>query len=73
MLPARARAVLALVPPDQEVLKQIAQELQRDILEGKGRPMEQLQQVEVLAPVEGDDRRDLLSAERRIAAPYDLP
>lgn len=42
---------LAHVFPRQEVLEQVAQELQRNVLEGEGRPVEQLKQVQVVLEV----------------------
>ena len=40
-------ASLALVPAHQEVLEQVTEELQCHVLEGKSRPVEELQQVYV--------------------------
>lgn len=42
---------LALVFPRQEIFEEVAQELQRDILESKCRPVEQLQEVQVILEV----------------------
>lgn len=68
-----ARVLLALVPPHKEVLKQIAQKLQGHILERKRRPMEQLQQMQVLLLVQRHQRTDILRAEGAIALLNDLP
>jgi hypothetical protein len=63
---------LALVPANQEVLKQIAQKLKRDILECECRPVEQLQQMYVLLLVECDGRCDVFRAEGGVAAVDDV-
>lgn len=47
--PLTLRLRLALVLPFQEVLEQVAQELQRDVLEREGRSVEQLEDVLLLA------------------------
>jgi hypothetical protein len=39
---------LPLVPAHQEVLEQVAEELQGHVLEGEGGPVEQLEQVDVV-------------------------
>lgn len=61
---------LPLVPAHQEVLEQVAEELQRHVLEGKGRPVEELQEVDVVLEV--DQGGDLLGAEGRVAAADDV-
>lgn len=43
MLPTLVILRLVLIAPDEEVLKQVSQKLQRNILESKRRAMEQLQ------------------------------
>jgi hypothetical protein len=63
---------LALVSADQEILEEIAQELKRDILEGKCRSVKQLQQMYVLLLVKRDCRCDVLGAERGVAATDDV-
>lgn len=42
---------LALVLAHEEVFKQVAEELQRNVLEGKGRAVEELEEVEVVVQV----------------------
>lgn len=55
---------LALVPPRQKVLKQVTQELQCDVLEGKSRAVEELEQVQVVLQVAQGG--DILVTESRI-------
>lgn len=47
----RTSPSLALVPPRQKVLKKVSQKLQRNILESKGRTVEQLEQIQVVLQV----------------------
>lgn len=63
-------ADLALVPPRQEVFKQISQELQRHILERESRAVEQLEQVQVVLQV--SQGGDVLMTERRVAPADDI-
>lgn len=57
---------LSLVLAHEKVLKQVADKLQRDILERKGRAVEQLEQV--VAVLEVDERGGVGVAEGRVAA-----
>lgn len=61
---------LALVLAHKEVLKQVAEELQSNILEGKGRPVEQLEEVEVV--VEVAERGSLGGSEGGVASVDDV-
>jgi hypothetical protein len=61
---------LPLVPAYQEVLEQVAEELQGHVLEGEGGPVEQLEQVDVV--LEMNQGGDVLGAEGRIAAADDV-
>lgn len=61
---------LSLIPPGQEVLEKVAQKLQRNILEGERRAVEQLEQVQVVLQV--PQGRDILVAEGRVALVYDV-
>ena len=72
VFPLLARLILAFVPANQEVLEKVAQELQSNILESKGRAVEQLQQVEVLFLVEGCDGNNVVGTECSIALSDDL-
>lgn len=64
--------LLALVSADEEVLEEVAEELKSDILEGKGGTVEQLEQVNLLRLVKGDDGGDVLGAEGGITAVDDV-
>lgn len=59
-------ASLALVFPHQEVFKEVAEELQGNVLESKGRAMEQFEQVQVVVEVSQGCR--LWGAESRVRA-----
>lgn len=68
-----ALSLFALVPPHQKVLKQVPHKLEGHIFESKRRPVEELQQVQILLRVQGDYRRDIRRAEGGIAAVDDVP
>ena len=65
-------AGLVLIPAHEEVLEEVAQELQSDILEGECRAVEQLEQVDVLLLVECDGRCAVFGAECGVTAAYDV-
>ena len=61
---------LALVPPDQEVLEQVAQKLQCHVLEGESGAVEELEKMDVT--LELDERCYVGGAESSIAATDDV-
>jgi hypothetical protein len=65
-------SLFPLIPPNQEVLEQISEELQRDIFERKSRSVEELEEVQVLLAVEGTDGCDIGRAEAGVAALDDV-
>lgn len=54
---------LARISPHEEVLEQVAHELQRHILEGERGPVEQLKQMQVPALVQSNERCHVLGSE----------
>lgn len=65
-------ALLALISAHQEVLEEVAEELESDILESKSGTVEELEQVEVLRLVQGDDWGNVLCAEGGITTVDDV-
>jgi hypothetical protein len=58
--------LLALVLSRKEVLEEVTEELQRAVLEGVTRAVEEFEEVQVV--FELDEGSDFLGAERRIAS-----
>jgi hypothetical protein len=63
---------LVLVPADEEVFEEIAEELKGNVLEGECRAVEQLEQVDVPLLVECDSGCDVLGAECGVTAVDDV-
>jgi hypothetical protein len=63
---------LVLILTNEEVLEEVAQELQCHILERERRPVKQLQQMYVLVLVEGHGRSNVFGAECSVAAANDV-
>jgi hypothetical protein len=60
-------------PSHEEVLEQVAQELQSHIFECESWTMEQLKQVQIRALIESDNWRDVLRSKCRVAPLDDVP